>query len=145
MSVSLRESEVSGSFPSRKYFSMWQNIRIYFFFQAEDGIRDLTVTGVQTCALPISRAIEGRDGVEEAFLLDEPRDEERRGRARRRPPRIPRHVDRDRMDGGPLRWRSGRDHLLPHLRPFGQKAVARREQPRVGRLPSREERQHGGV
>src|SRR5207245_6382842 len=25
-----------------------------FFFQAEDGIRDATVTGVQTCALPIS-------------------------------------------------------------------------------------------
>src|SRR2546430_12686732 len=30
----------------------------FFFFQAEDGIRDLTVTGVQTCALPISWAIE---------------------------------------------------------------------------------------
>src|SRR2546422_6886512 len=29
-----------------------------FFFQAEDGIRDVAVTGVQTCALPISR----RDG-----------------------------------------------------------------------------------
>src|SRR5712692_6285811 len=28
----------------------------FFFFQAEDGIRDGTVTGVQTCALPISRA-----------------------------------------------------------------------------------------
>src|SRR2546430_3381173 len=28
---------------------------LFFFFQAEDGIRDLTVTGVQTCALPISR------------------------------------------------------------------------------------------
>src|SRR2546427_867969 len=27
----------------------------FFFFQAEDGIRDLTVTGVQTCALPISK------------------------------------------------------------------------------------------
>src|SRR5438128_11954089 len=27
-----------------------------FFFQAEDGIRDATVTGVQTCALPISVA-----------------------------------------------------------------------------------------
>src|SRR5256885_3922790 len=27
-----------------------------FFFQAEDGIRDYKVTGVQTCALPISRA-----------------------------------------------------------------------------------------
>src|SRR5690606_40223585 len=26
----------------------------YFFFQAEDGIRDFHVTGVQTCALPIS-------------------------------------------------------------------------------------------
>src|SRR5437867_12948819 len=28
---------------------------LFFFFQAEDGIRDRTVTGVQTCALPISR------------------------------------------------------------------------------------------
>src|SRR5690606_40581172 len=28
-----------------------------FFFQAEDGIRDFHVTGVQTCALPISMAI----------------------------------------------------------------------------------------
>src|SRR5207245_8706520 len=27
-----------------------------FFFQAEDGIRDATVTGVQTCALPISES-----------------------------------------------------------------------------------------
>src|SRR5204862_773664 len=26
---------------------------VFFFFQAEDGIRDLYVTGVQTCALPI--------------------------------------------------------------------------------------------
>src|SRR6266542_5367606 len=28
--------------------------KCFFFFQAEDGIRDATVTGVQTCALPIS-------------------------------------------------------------------------------------------
>src|SRR5712672_3724581 len=28
---------------------------LFFFFQAEDGIRDKLVTGVQTCALPISR------------------------------------------------------------------------------------------
>src|SRR2546430_8894266 len=28
-------------------------VSMFFFFQAEDGIRDLTVTGVQTCALPI--------------------------------------------------------------------------------------------
>src|SRR2546430_11493431 len=32
----------------------------FFFFQAEDGIRDLTVTGVQTCALPISRPLRAR-------------------------------------------------------------------------------------
>src|SRR2546430_4940664 len=31
----------------------------FFFFQAEDGIRDLTVTGVQTCALPICGGIVG--------------------------------------------------------------------------------------
>src|SRR2546427_246024 len=33
---------------------------LFFFFQAEDGIRDLTVTGVQTCALPIcARPVDG--------------------------------------------------------------------------------------
>src|SRR3712207_9091231 len=30
-------------------------MRYFFFFQAEDGIRDIGVTGVQTCALPICR------------------------------------------------------------------------------------------
>src|SRR2546429_2612201 len=29
-------------------------IALFFFFQAEDGIRDVAVTGVPTCALPIS-------------------------------------------------------------------------------------------
>src|SRR2546429_3964302 len=33
---------------------------IFFFFQAEDGIRDVAVTGVQTCALPI--CVEGAPG-----------------------------------------------------------------------------------
>src|SRR5436305_14976916 len=33
---------------------MTQSSRTIFFFQAEDGIRDADVTGVQTCALPIS-------------------------------------------------------------------------------------------
>src|SRR2546430_13430349 len=33
--------------------SLWRTLVSFFFFQAEDGIRDLTVTGVQTCALPI--------------------------------------------------------------------------------------------
>src|SRR5271169_6177869 len=37
-------------------------LRFFFFFQAEDGIRDATVTGVQTCALPIVRGNEAGDG-----------------------------------------------------------------------------------
>src|SRR2546430_8131270 len=36
-------------------------IGVFFFFQAEDGIRDLTVTGVQTCALPILDAVTWKD------------------------------------------------------------------------------------
>src|SRR5205807_3689587 len=37
---------------------------LFFFFQAEDGIRDYKVTGVQTCALPICLVVEfmPRDG-----------------------------------------------------------------------------------
>src|SRR5215471_3657984 len=35
-------------------------ISLFFFFQAEDGIRDLYVTGVQTCALPIFAFATGR-------------------------------------------------------------------------------------
>src|SRR2546430_931534 len=38
----------------KKASKIWRHENIqFFFFQAEDGIRDLTVTGVQTCALPI--------------------------------------------------------------------------------------------
>src|SRR2546429_4152276 len=33
---------------------MLEECSFFFFFQAEDGIRDVAVTGVQTCALPIS-------------------------------------------------------------------------------------------
>src|SRR5690606_39523835 len=38
----------------------------FFFFQAEDGIRDFHVTGVQTCALPISVADRGREAKAQA-------------------------------------------------------------------------------
>src|SRR2546430_2129038 len=38
-----------GASTHRGVYGVWS----FFFFQAEDGIRDLTVTGVQTCALPI--------------------------------------------------------------------------------------------
>src|SRR5207245_6642823 len=39
------------------------------FFQAEDGIRDATVTGVQTCALPISRRERGDRPAREVLWL----------------------------------------------------------------------------
>src|SRR5688572_32976559 len=39
----------------------------FFFFQAEDGIRDLTVTGVQTCALPISDELPYKTHVGETY------------------------------------------------------------------------------
>src|SRR2546430_6052310 len=43
--------------PMRPYARMSERSRVaVFFFQAEDGIRVLTVTGVQTCALPICTA-----------------------------------------------------------------------------------------
>src|SRR5437867_5426077 len=46
----------------------------FFFFQAEDGIRDRTVTGVQTCALPIFPAavLRGEDLRPHAALLRHP-------------------------------------------------------------------------
>src|SRR2546421_6879438 len=40
----------------------WSVVGLFFFFQAEDGIRDLIVTGVQTCALPISGPGPGAGG-----------------------------------------------------------------------------------
>src|SRR5438874_13023908 len=45
----------------------------FFFFQAEDGIRDLYVTGVQTCALPISclRDHDHRPGRERSKQVEE--------------------------------------------------------------------------
>src|SRR2546429_1458613 len=44
----LRYLELHG----RRIFELYF-FRVFFFFQAEDGIRDVAVTGVQTCALPI--------------------------------------------------------------------------------------------
>src|SRR2546422_901653 len=55
-------------------------IVLFFFFQAEDGIRDVAVTGVQTCALPISSA----------KLLGDLSTENRGRSERRRSPRAPR-------------------------------------------------------
>src|SRR5262249_56871202 len=61
----------------------------FFFFQAEDGIRDWSVTGVQTCALPIWRRSRWRD----------------RGRAAARPTSMP---DRRGTSGSGVRTGRGR-------------------------------------
>src|ERR1035437_685595 len=42
---------------------------IFFFFQAEDGIRDIGVTGVQTCALPISMHVRSK-GVDAVIMIE---------------------------------------------------------------------------
>src|SRR5688572_18214969 len=101
----------------------------FFFFQAEDGIRDLTVTGVQTCALPIfdrphpargSREVEQRQGVRRG---------RRRGRSRRRPG--PRDLPRD--DPAPVlpRRRAADEDARDHeQRPHG------RDGSRVGQRPA---------
>src|SRR5438874_3041333 len=56
-------------------------VYFFFFFQAEDGIRDLYVTGVQTCALPISERAARQPG--------EHQREERAGGGHDRPPAHP--------------------------------------------------------
>src|SRR6478609_11555759 len=46
-----------------RFFSFCvDNVFLFFFFQAEDGIRDKLVTGVQTCALPIFVPISATSG-----------------------------------------------------------------------------------
>src|SRR5438046_9526886 len=50
--------------------SVWLLIVSFiFFFQAEDGIRDWSVTGVQTCALPIALALAREHGTEANAVL----------------------------------------------------------------------------
>src|SRR5687768_17699449 len=59
----------------------------FFFFQAEDGIRDVAVTGVQTCALPIliGLSLPLRKGVAIAldYLITRKREEQGRSEERR--------------------------------------------------------------
>src|SRR2546430_6684672 len=86
---------------------VWRRVWLFFFFQAEDGIRDLTVTGVQTCALPISggRARVGRNCVPSLAKLFVCGSNSLRPRARRP------QLKRDPLDG----------HVQPGtMRPYGR-------------------------
>src|SRR2546430_17669121 len=97
-----------------------------FFFQAEDGIRDLTVTGVQTCALPIFLGSFGGShgqrhrlgkriglGGSDCALRNEARSEERRvgkeGRSRGSPDHLKKKIT---IHGVTKRTRK-RDHHIP--------------------------------
>src|SRR5256884_2439307 len=73
---------------------------VFFFFQAEDGIRDVAVTGVQTCALPIFRGA--------------PEGHQSPGRRRARGAREP----------APRRHRAARPHGAPALDALRRDAVA---------------------
>src|SRR6266436_573161 len=55
------------------------NFYFFFFFQAEDGIRDVAMTGVQTCALPIYRRLAGRE-IADGPVADPGRSQTREGR-----------------------------------------------------------------
>src|SRR2546429_3024525 len=61
---------------------------VFFFFQAEDGIRDVAVTGVQTCALPICPA-KGQGGGRGRGARGRPPGSSPRGRPPSRNPEIP--------------------------------------------------------
>src|SRR5699024_7742828 len=108
-----------------------------FFFQAEDGIRDRNVTGVQTCALPIS----GVPGVQ-GDLRGLPRAERRRGRLRRirqgriGPGRLPRLLRRAPLSPRRAHGLSGA-RRLPHIGPVGGSSpVGGTVDPAVNTTPS---------
>src|SRR5437762_436464 len=66
-----RVDEIGGRDRDRTGLQRRERKSICFFFQAEDGIRDTSVTGVQTCALPISRALARVDEAEQREVAQE--------------------------------------------------------------------------
>src|SRR5256886_11065263 len=94
--------------------SIWLDTLSFFFFQAEDGIRDLTVTGVQTCALPIS------DRAPPQTLLD------------RRAEPVHGVVPRREPDRGAFGFRLDPDHPV-HRTTRQRRLLVRSEERRVGK------------
>src|SRR5206468_8842068 len=92
---------------------------VSFFFQTEDGIRDLIVTGVQTCALPISQPARSRAWFENG------------------PSRWTRSSDclaRSKLPDSNNRVPSTRFDLSRIARPAGSPADSRSEERRVGKV-----------
>src|SRR6266566_9244338 len=71
----------------------------FFFFQAEDGIRDYKVTGVQTCALPIAAGEAARRHVAERGPIVAALEPSREPRLRRGPRLLRARVPKDRILG----------------------------------------------
>src|SRR5438874_6805194 len=83
ITVSAKRSTSAGGFGWS-----WGAMKVFyffFFFQAEDGIRDLYVTGVQTCALPISANSQNNDAGNWRGFFDR---QERRLPGRKYPARL---------------------------------------------------------
>src|SRR5258708_11520008 len=76
----------AGHVSTRRSFAMYsyRSPRLFFFFQAEDGIRDDLVTGVQTCALPISLSKVARTGTHLLHFMEYVKQFRGRGRMHRR-------------------------------------------------------------
>src|SRR6201997_5804799 len=102
-------------------------VRAYFFFQAEDGIRDGTVTGVQTCALPIYtplapgavgrlRAAHRSGGAYAAIRRSEERRVGKEGRSRWSPYQLKKKKEkRDEGEKVQSNWVSDRHDAMTHL------------------------------
>src|SRR6266542_5548503 len=81
-------------------FGKYALLNLFIFFQAEDGIRDATVTGVQTCALPICRisaaaSVVGlRSGSADQTSHHSVAQVLKGSRPRRRPCQVPRRISR---------------------------------------------------
>src|SRR5438445_6030162 len=85
LSVPLAASRAGDLFIGSKVYIA----KCLFFFQAEDGIRDIGVTGVQTCALPISGELAQPQDADQA-------DQRRRQAGEPTPPEIGRASCRER-------------------------------------------------
>src|SRR6478735_3549026 len=99
---------------------------MFFFFQAEDGIRDYKVTGVQTCALPISVTASARRSVAAVRARAHherappyPRSEERRVGKECRSRWSPYHLKQKRLSSPPRSPGShAREPAVGHSRPL---------------------------
>src|SRR2546426_10457302 len=79
-----------------------------FFFQAEDGIRDYKVTGVQTCALPISHDDQGAWHVGRVSYESEETTEGRKVRDEDHPLALARRAQLGILRGSLRTWAPGR-------------------------------------